>query len=332
MPDTPKAGAASGGADFVKNIVKDPANVPDVEVLRGYEAPGSSEPGHDRLYLSTDLSAYVEIPTDAILYRAPVPATQDHLGAVDVWVKKDAALKYKQSPAANALAHYFAGALAGGAVPQPQGVTLAAQCQPTIVAACQPTLGGCPPPPTNLCTHAPLCAPQTQVCTHPPQCYTPPPTPGCTHPPQCHQPTLPPFCPGVTHPPQCLPQTPACVTHNTPCLHTPLVACPPPPTQLCTHPPQCLPQTVLCQTHNTPCLHTPLVGCPPPTPACVTHNTPCLHTLPAVCQVITTNIHACPQQSFPACPPPGASIACGSIACGATLGCGGNPVGGGGIG
>lgn len=367
MPDTPKSGAAGGGADFVKNIVKDPANVPDVTRLYGY-AGASSEPGHERLYLNPDLSSYVEIPSDAILHRAAVPTSQDPRGAEELWVRQDADLKQKAAPAANALAHYFAGTLAGGAVAQPQAITLPVQCQPTIIAACHPTLGGCPPPPTNLCTHAPLCGGQpTLACTHPPQCYTPPPTPGCTHPPQCHQPTLPPFCPPLTlppqcplptalctHPPQCLPQTPACVTHNTPCLHTPLVACPPPPTPLCTHPPQCLPQTPVCVTHQTPCLHTPLIACPPPTPACVTHNTPCVHTvaacpvtvnliacpattnvqchvtLPAVCQIVTHA--ACPVQSFPACPPPGGSIACGSIACGVTLGCGNGPIGGGQIG
>jgi hypothetical protein len=334
MPDTPKSGAA-GGADFVKNIVKDPANVPDVTRLYGY-AGASSEPGHERLYLNPDLSSYVEIPSDAILHRAAVPTTQDPRGAEELWVRQGADIKQKAAPGANALAHYFAGALAGGAAPQPQGISLPVICQ-TAVPACHPTVVGCPPPPTIACTTPIGCGPPppTPLCTHPPQCYTPPPTPACTH------------------PPLCLPQTPACVTHNTPCLHTPLVACPPPPAQLCTHPPQCIPQTQLCQTHNTPCLHTPLVACPPPTPACVTHNTPCVHTvaacpvtvnviacpattnvqchvtLPAACQIITHA--ACPVQSFPACPPPGGSIACGSIACGVTAGCGG-PVGGGQIG
>ena len=60
MPD-PKSGAAGGGADFVKNIVKDPANVPDVTQYAGWVGD-SSEPDHTRLYLKADLSSYLEIP------------------------------------------------------------------------------------------------------------------------------------------------------------------------------------------------------------------------------------------------------------------------------
>ena len=39
-------------------------------LLTGYLG-ASSEEGHERLYLSPDLSNYVEIPEAAILHRAP---------------------------------------------------------------------------------------------------------------------------------------------------------------------------------------------------------------------------------------------------------------------
>jgi hypothetical protein len=103
------------GAEFVRRIVTDPKNVPDVMRLYGY--PGaSSEEGHERLYLSTDLATFVEIPRDAILHRTAVPADQDPNGAVTLWVRRDAALVYKAAPAAQALAQYFTGAIAGAAL------------------------------------------------------------------------------------------------------------------------------------------------------------------------------------------------------------------------
>jgi hypothetical protein len=101
-------------AEFVRQIVTDPRNVPDVMRLYGY--PGaSSEEHHDRLYLNADLSQYVEVPTNAILHRMAVPTEQDPNGAVVLWVRQDAALVYKSAPAAQALAQYFAGAIAGAA-------------------------------------------------------------------------------------------------------------------------------------------------------------------------------------------------------------------------
>ena len=114
------------GADFVRRIVADPKNVPDVMLLYGY--PGaSSEEGHERLYLSPDLSNYVEVPEKAILHRAQSAKEQDPQGGVTLWVTKDAKLSYKMAPAQaaaqQALAYYFAGAIqaggAGQAGPQP---------------------------------------------------------------------------------------------------------------------------------------------------------------------------------------------------------------------
>ena len=101
---------SDGGADFIRQIVSDPKNVPDVMMLTGYLGDLSEE-GHERLYLSRDLTNYVEIPKAAILHQAPLPKEQDAYGGVTVWVKKDAALQYKMAPAAQALANYFAGAI-----------------------------------------------------------------------------------------------------------------------------------------------------------------------------------------------------------------------------
>jgi hypothetical protein len=179
-----------GDANFIRQIVSDPKNVPDVTLLTGYLG-ASSEEGHERLYLSPDLSNYVEIPKAAILHQAPLPAEQDAHGGVTLWVKKDAALQYKMAPAAQALANYFAGAIqagAQGAAPAPRATppqtmrdcTLAPAlcaatavgpgCQSfhvgTCIVQCNPTLFGpqCPFPTEVTCapvchrTFAPACA------------------------------------------------------------------------------------------------------------------------------------------------------------------------------
>ena len=60
MAQAPKVNADR--ASFVRDIVSDPKAVPDVMLLYGYLG-ASSEEGHERLYLSPDLTNYVEVPT-----------------------------------------------------------------------------------------------------------------------------------------------------------------------------------------------------------------------------------------------------------------------------
>jgi hypothetical protein len=69
MPQAPRQ-TGEGAADFIRHIVTDPKNVPDVTLLSGYLG-ASSEEAHERRYLSPDLTNYVEIPQAAILHRAP---------------------------------------------------------------------------------------------------------------------------------------------------------------------------------------------------------------------------------------------------------------------
>jgi hypothetical protein len=165
--DEPRGGSeerrVEPGAEFVRQIVTDPRNVPDVMRLYGY--PGaSSEEHHERLYLNPDLSQYVEVPTNAVLHRMAVPAEQDLYGAVVLWVRRDAVLIYKSAPAAQALASYFAGAIAGAAAAGPVPQPWAAQ---QVVGA----IGG-----NTLHPH--LCTPQCN--TQYPYCGTV--TPACTYP------------------------------------------------------------------------------------------------------------------------------------------------------
>jgi hypothetical protein len=137
MAQAPRA--TGNGDNFVRHIVADPKNVPDVMLLYGYLG-ASSEEGHERLYLSPDLSTYVEVPNVSILHRAEAARERDPEGGVTLWVKKDAALIYKMAPAQKAaqqaMAYYFAGAIqAGTAVAQPQlppGTAVAEAVRPVM--------------------------------------------------------------------------------------------------------------------------------------------------------------------------------------------------------
>ena len=169
MAQAPRESGSGGSAEFVRNVVPDPKNVPDVMLLTGY-AGASSEEGHERLYLSPDLSSYVEIPRTAILHQAALPKEQDAHGGVTVWVKKDAALQYKMAPAAQAMAQYFAGAIQAGAQGAPVGYGTAGGIQPTPTAI-----------PTHVCTHLTPCMPTrfqpqcpypSEICTHVGACPT----------------------------------------------------------------------------------------------------------------------------------------------------------------
>ena len=131
-----QAPQSPGGNDnFIRRIVTDPKNVPDVMLLTGYLG-ASSEEAHERLYLSADLTNYVEIPNTAILHQAPLPKEQDAHGGVTLWVRKDAALQYKMAPAAQALANYFAGAIQAGAQGAPGGAGAAVGPRATIGVHC----------------------------------------------------------------------------------------------------------------------------------------------------------------------------------------------------
>jgi hypothetical protein len=151
MAHAPRESSGDVSAEFVRHIVSDPKNVPDVMLLNGYLG-ASSEEAHERLYLRPDLSNYVEIPRSAILYQATLPKEQDAHGGVTVWVRRDAALQYRMAPAAQALANYFAGAIAAGAAARPIGAGgTMPQCQPIPAGATAPNVCLITP---NLCCYA----------------------------------------------------------------------------------------------------------------------------------------------------------------------------------
>jgi hypothetical protein len=291
-----------GEAEFVRQVVTDPRNVPDVMRLYGYLG-ASSEENHERLYLNPDLSVYVEVPTGAVLHRVAASAEQDPNRGVTLWVRRDAALIYKSAPAAQALAQYFAGAIAGAAAAGAAAMPAAA------MPLFQTGLTHCHiPPPTLLCTYGPPQCPPTygvSVCCH---SYVP-----CT--PACQLAGGPGAAGMAAASPHTLCAaggvlcTPDCPTHPDRCGVTPICQV-----------------TAVCQpTRETPCFP------PPPTQGCGGGGTlhvpctahPCVPDVAALAAVAPqaalggygTNNWLCFQT--PACPSHGAG--CG--------GRGGGPVG-----
>jgi hypothetical protein len=257
--------AAADRAAFVREIVSDPKAVPDVMLLYGYLG-ASSEEDHERLYLSPDLTNYVEIPTSAILHQVVAPKEQDPNGGATLWVKKDAALVYKMAPAADAVAHFFAGAIQAGA----QAAAAAPIPTPpiTIGGACTIQQALCPP--TPACSLAATCGPCTRItpCLHT--------QPGqatcavqCTHITPClqtqpGQATCAVQCTQITPCLQTQPGQATCAvqcTQITPCLQTQLghATC----VAQCTHITPCLTRGIACSiapacfpTEVTPCVAT----------------------------------------------------------------------------
>ncbi len=77
------------GAPFVAAVVKDPQAPPDALLVAGFVGP-SSEEAHCRLYLDAQLSDYVEIPEDAILFTQDLPKDSSPLGGTYLWIARDA--------------------------------------------------------------------------------------------------------------------------------------------------------------------------------------------------------------------------------------------------
>jgi hypothetical protein len=78
------------GSGFVAQVVKDPKNPPKTLLLAGFLGDAAEE-GHTRLYLDPQLSSYVDIPNDGVLYSQEVPGGGD-LNPSYLWIASDAKL------------------------------------------------------------------------------------------------------------------------------------------------------------------------------------------------------------------------------------------------
>ena len=74
---------------IVDKLVSDPTSPPRVALLSGFVGT-AGESGHTRIYLDPELSAWVDVPDDAILNRQPIPESVSPLGGSYVWIARDA--------------------------------------------------------------------------------------------------------------------------------------------------------------------------------------------------------------------------------------------------
>jgi len=95
---------------LVEALVPDPSSgPPDATVLRGYLGRGSVE-GTWRLYLTTALDDYVEIPGDKILHSHKLSEDRGTM----VWVPKGLELRRKQITSEAVQAEFLAGSIEQG--------------------------------------------------------------------------------------------------------------------------------------------------------------------------------------------------------------------------
>ena len=78
--------------NHVAKIVSDPASPPDTVIVAGYLGKSPHE-GYERLYLTPNLSHWIDIPKDDVLHQAPVPG--DPLNAAYVWVQAGSHILHK---------------------------------------------------------------------------------------------------------------------------------------------------------------------------------------------------------------------------------------------
>ena len=74
-------------ADFVGRIVQDAKTPPETRMLSGWLGDATDE-GYRRLYTDAELSGYVDIPAEAILYSEEIRDVQPS-GGVLVWIRRD---------------------------------------------------------------------------------------------------------------------------------------------------------------------------------------------------------------------------------------------------
>ncbi len=267
MP-VPKKGPAVH--PLVKALNPDPTK-PPTRALKLIGLPGES-PSADttRLWLDADLTSYVDIPNEAILYSSELP---DDAGTI-LWVAADATLTHGSVTSHAAQADFLVGEIAtthlagamGGAAPGGQ------QPLPPVTA---PSVCGVCPSRGVPCVSLPLCPSEAMAPSHCGPCATAPghcvSLPVCPSeamaPSHCSPCVSVPVCPSVPCPSHVLPCPPPHTVVGCPSVQ---VFCPPPHTVV-----GCPSVHVLCPTPTAVACPSRFVACPPPSRLCPSIAIPC---------------------------------------------------------
>ena len=96
--------------EVVQHLVPDPSAVPEVKILSGFLGK-SSRDGHWRLYLTPELSEYIEIPEEAVLRSQKLDNEQSPLGGTILWINRNAELVHTRTKSVAAQAEFLQGSI-----------------------------------------------------------------------------------------------------------------------------------------------------------------------------------------------------------------------------
>jgi hypothetical protein len=102
------------------DLRRNPDAAAGLTVLVGYPTTSDRGDSYRRLYFTPDLSAYVDISTQDIVTTQPLSPDVSPLGAIVVWVKRDARLHFTRTASASQQlqAGFLQGEIARAYLPQ----------------------------------------------------------------------------------------------------------------------------------------------------------------------------------------------------------------------
>ena len=245
---------------FIESVRPDPKSTEELVILQGYIGKSNLN-GHIRVYADPELSNFIELPEQDILYSDPISTEEDPLGGSRIWVRKTAVFTAGDPSEVNRVKSSFL----EGDIVKAFGDTANAPTvvlpivAPTFFITCQTTHQpksccntkvGTPCWPTRTpltctITRPSYCCPTNSLavpCTHPSKFQ-----PACTNQPTCGTVcTATPLCNVRTE--TCPPSIAICPTKYVGCPSLPGAVC---PTQTC-------PTNVHCPSIGA----CPTVGCP----------------------------------------------------------------------
>lgn len=132
MTDDTTPPAAGPGVPDYEALRKHLGAAGGLTVLVGYPTESDRGDVYRRLYLTPDLSAYVDILTDDIVSTLRLPTTQYPLGETVVWIKRDAQLRYTHTSTISRQiqAGFLHGEIASAYLPQSSSFALSAAAGP----------------------------------------------------------------------------------------------------------------------------------------------------------------------------------------------------------
>lgn len=98
---------------IVERLVPDPTNIPDVRVLAGFLGK-TNRKNHWRLYLTTNLTNYVEFDQDDVVHSEQLEGDEYPLGGTVIWINRDANLQHMQLTSREAQADFLQGRMRAG--------------------------------------------------------------------------------------------------------------------------------------------------------------------------------------------------------------------------